>query len=128
MALRSWPKYWAAMMRNGQCHKYSKYERLGKDVWAGLNRLVGRQLAAVRASLPGPGEEPTAWHTYDSICRNRLQSDVIDGNLGPHFPSPCEGSLSATLRVQGSAGLPATPNFVKVQSNFTYSSKGRNDS
>ena len=27
---------------------------MGKDVWAGLNRLTGRQLAAVQASLPAP--------------------------------------------------------------------------
>jgi hypothetical protein len=33
---------------------YHSRERLGKDVWAGLNRLTGRQLAAVRASLPAP--------------------------------------------------------------------------
>ena len=34
--------------------RYHSEERLGKDVWAGLNRLTGRQLAAVRASLPAP--------------------------------------------------------------------------
>jgi hypothetical protein len=27
-------------------------------VWAGLNRLTGRQLAAVRASLPAPATRP----------------------------------------------------------------------
>ena len=32
--------------------RYHSKERLGKDVWAGLNRLSGRQLAAVHASLP----------------------------------------------------------------------------
>jgi type VII secretion protein EccE len=34
--------------------RYHSSERLGKDVCAGLNRLTGRQLAAVQASLPAP--------------------------------------------------------------------------
>jgi len=34
--------------------RYHSGSRLPKDVWAGLNRLTGRQLAAVRASLPAP--------------------------------------------------------------------------
>ena len=38
--------------------RYHSRERLGKDVWAGLNRLTGRQLAAVRASLPAPAQRP----------------------------------------------------------------------
>ena len=38
--------------------RYHSGERLGKDVWAGLNRLTGRQLAAVQASLPAPAERP----------------------------------------------------------------------
>ena len=38
--------------------RYHSRERLGKDVWAGLNRLIGRQLAAVRASLPAPAKRP----------------------------------------------------------------------
>jgi type VII secretion protein EccE len=38
--------------------RYHSRERLGKDVWAGLNRLTGRQLAAVRASLPVPAKRP----------------------------------------------------------------------
>lgn len=33
-------------------------ERLGKEVWAGLNRLTGRQLAAVQASMPAPATRP----------------------------------------------------------------------
>ncbi len=36
--------------------RYHSGERLGKDVWAGLNRLTGRQLAAVQASLPAPAK------------------------------------------------------------------------
>ena len=38
--------------------RYHSRERLGKDESAGLNRLTGRQLAAVRASLPGPAKRP----------------------------------------------------------------------
>jgi type VII secretion protein EccE len=38
--------------------RYHSEERLGKDVWAGLNRLTGRQLAAVRASLAAPAPRP----------------------------------------------------------------------
>jgi hypothetical protein len=37
---------------------YHSRDRLGKEVWAGLNRLIGRQLAAVRASLPAPATRP----------------------------------------------------------------------
>ena len=38
--------------------RYHSEERLGKDVWAGLNRLIGRQFAAVQASLPAPATRP----------------------------------------------------------------------
>jgi type VII secretion protein EccE len=38
--------------------RFHSRERLGKDMRAGLNRLVGRQLAAVRASLPAPATRP----------------------------------------------------------------------
>lgn len=46
-------------MRGGQPQlsawvRYHSHERLPKDLSAGLNRLTGRQLAAVRASLPAP--------------------------------------------------------------------------
>jgi type VII secretion protein EccE len=38
--------------------RYHSGSRLPKEVWAGLNRLTGRQLAAVRASLPAPTTHP----------------------------------------------------------------------
>jgi type VII secretion protein EccE len=38
--------------------RYHSEERLGKDVWAGLNRLIGRPFAAVQASLPAPATRP----------------------------------------------------------------------
>lgn len=41
--------------------RYHSSEPLGKDFWAaaGLSRLIGHQLAAVRASLPTPLQRPT---------------------------------------------------------------------
>jgi type VII secretion protein EccE len=38
--------------------RYHSRERLGKDACAGLNRLTGRQLTGVRASLPAPATRP----------------------------------------------------------------------
>jgi hypothetical protein len=38
--------------------RYHSGEPLGKGAWAGLNRLTGRQLAAVQASLPAPATRP----------------------------------------------------------------------
>jgi type VII secretion protein EccE len=39
--------------------RYHSDSRLSRDIWAGrLNRLTGRQLAAVRASLPAPSTRP----------------------------------------------------------------------
>ena len=38
--------------------RYHSEGRLPKELSAGLNRLTGRQLAAVRASLPAPATRP----------------------------------------------------------------------
>jgi type VII secretion protein EccE len=38
--------------------RYHSEKRLGKRMWAGLNRLTGRQWAALQASLPAPAERP----------------------------------------------------------------------
>ncbi len=38
--------------------RYHSKEPLEQEAWAGLNRLTGRQLAAVRASLPAPVQRP----------------------------------------------------------------------
>jgi type VII secretion protein EccE len=38
--------------------RYHSDSRLPRAVWAGLNRLTGRQLAAVRASMPAPTTRP----------------------------------------------------------------------
>ena len=45
----SWPRITSAFLLR---------ERLGKDARAGLNPLIGRQLEAVRASLPAPVTRP----------------------------------------------------------------------
>lgn len=49
--------------RGGRAHmsawvRYHTENRLRRDVSGGLNRLTGRQLAAVRASLPAPSTRP----------------------------------------------------------------------
>jgi type VII secretion protein EccE len=49
--------------RGGRAHmsawvRYHTESRLRRDVSGGLNRLTGRQLAAVRASLPAPSTRP----------------------------------------------------------------------
>jgi hypothetical protein len=38
--------------------RYHSERRLPRNVSSGLNRLTGRQLAAVRASLPAPAARP----------------------------------------------------------------------
>ena len=38
--------------------RYHSDTPASRDVWTGLNRLTGRQLAAVRASLPGASPRP----------------------------------------------------------------------
>jgi type VII secretion protein EccE len=38
--------------------RYHSKQKLDKEACAGLNRLTGRQLAAVRASLPAPAQRP----------------------------------------------------------------------
>jgi hypothetical protein len=38
--------------------RYHSDSRLPRSVSSGLNRLTGRQLAAVRASLPAPAARP----------------------------------------------------------------------
>ena len=79
--------------------RYHSEERLGKDVWAGLNRLIGRQLAAVRASLPAPAKRPPL-----VVPARALRDDEqLAVRVGPtevgaapqHSMSPAEGSDDA---------------------------------
>ena len=76
--------------------RYHSRERLGKDVWAGLNRLTGRQLAAVRASLPAPAKRPPLM-----VPARALRDDEqLEVRVGPtqvgtapqHSTPPADGS------------------------------------
>jgi hypothetical protein len=82
-AVAGWP-YVSAWVR------YNSRERLGKDGWAGLNPLTGRQLAAVRASLPAPAARPLLVVPARALQRDDEQLDRI-GGLGP--PLTCERGL-----------------------------------
>jgi type VII secretion protein EccE len=79
--------------------RYHSEERLRKDVWAGLNRLIGRQLAAVRASSPAPAKRPPL-----VVPARALRDDEqLEVRVGPtevdaapqHSMSPAEGSDDA---------------------------------
>jgi type VII secretion protein EccE len=79
--------------------RYHSEERLGKDVWAGLNRLTGRQLTAVQASLPAPTTHPP----LEVPARLLHDDEELEVQLGPtevgaapqHSMSPAEGSDDA---------------------------------
>jgi type VII secretion protein EccE len=79
--------------------RYHSAERLGKDVWAGLNRLTGRQLAVVRASLPAPTKRPLlvvparALRDHEQLAVRVGPTDV---DAAPqHSMSPAKGSDDA---------------------------------
>jgi type VII secretion protein EccE len=72
--------------------RYHSEERVGKDVWAGLNRLTGRQLAAVQASLPAPATHPplvvpARWLHDDDELEVRLGPTEL-GEEAQHSMSP----------------------------------------
>jgi hypothetical protein len=79
--------------------RYHSRERLAKDVWAGLNPLTGRQLAAVRASLPAPATRPplvvpARVMRYDEQLEVRVDPTEVDA--APHHSShPAEESDDA---------------------------------
>ena len=88
--------------------RYHSRERLGKDVWAGLNRLTGRQLAAVRASMPAPATRPLLVLPARVLDDNDEQLAVrvgpIEVGAAPqHSMRPAEGSDEA----QPAAAAPA---------------------
>ena len=71
--------------------RYHSEDRLFKDVFAGLNRLTGRQLAAIRASLPVPTIQPLL-----TVPGRRLHDDeklVLSVASGA---SPASGASGAT--------------------------------
>ena len=89
--------------------RYHSGKRLGKGVWAGLNRLTGRQLAALQASLPAPATRPPlvvparALHDNEQLAV-RLGSIEV-GAAPQHSMRPAEGSDDAPL---AAALTPAT--------------------
>lgn len=57
--------------------RYHSPKRLSKDVWVGLNRLTGRQLSAVCASLPAPAaRSPLVVPTRDLDDHEELEVPV----------------------------------------------------
>jgi type VII secretion protein EccE len=81
--------------------RYHSRERLGKDVWAGLNPLTGRQLAAVRASLPAPATRPPLVVPArvlrdDEHLAVRVDPTGVDA-APQHSMRPAEGSDDAQL-------------------------------
>ena len=97
-AVAGWP-YVSAWVR------YNSRERLGKDGWAGLNPLTGRQLAAVRASLPAPATRPPLVVPARALGdRERLAVRVDPTQVGAapkHSMRPAEGSDDAQRATAG---------------------------
>jgi type VII secretion protein EccE len=79
--------------------RYHSGKRLGKDVWAGLNRLTGRQWAALQASLPAPATRPPlvvparAMHDNEQLAV-RL-GPILVGAAPQHSMDPAKGSDDA---------------------------------
>lgn len=79
--------------------RYHSEKRLGKHVWAGLNRLTGRQWAAVWASLPTPATRPPlvvparALHDNEQLAVRVGPTEV--GTSPQHSMSPAESSDDA---------------------------------
>jgi type VII secretion protein EccE len=79
--------------------RYHSRKRLGKDVWAGLNRLTWRQLAAVHASLPAPAQRPPlvvparALGVHEQLAVRLGPTNV--GAAPQHLMRPAEGSDDA---------------------------------
>ena len=87
--------------------RFHSRERLGKDVRAGLNRLIGRQLAAVRASLPAPATRPllvVPARVLEDDEQLAVRVGPIEVDAAPqHSMRPAEGSDEA----QPAAAAPA---------------------
>lgn len=63
--------------------RYHSANRLRRNVWAGLNRLNGRQLAALRTSLPTPMRR-----TLAVPARQLDEQESLQMPLGPTAPQP----------------------------------------
>jgi hypothetical protein len=89
--------------------RYHSEDRLSKDVSAGLNRLTGRQLAAIRASLPVPAIQPLL-----TVPSRRLHDDeelVLSVSSGASAASgaPVSSATSGAAGAAGAAGAPVGP-------------------
>jgi hypothetical protein len=89
--------------------RYHSKKQLGKDVRARLNRLTGRQLAAVRASLPAPATRSPLVVPARAL-RDHEQLAVplgptLVGAAPQHLMRPAKGSDDA--RRAGAAVAPA---------------------
>ncbi len=73
--------------------RYHSEERLSKEEWAGLNRLTGRQFAAVQASLPAPAQRSP----LVVPSRTLRDHEQLAMQLGPHRG----GRGAATLDAAG---------------------------
>jgi type VII secretion protein EccE len=79
--------------------RYHSRDRLGKGVWAGMNPLTGRQLAAVRASLAVPATRPPLVVPArvlgdDEQLEVRVDPSEVDA-APQHSSRPAEGSDDA---------------------------------
>jgi type VII secretion protein EccE len=72
--------------------RYHSDARLPRELSAGLNRLTGRQLAAVRASLPAPSTRPQlVVPSRDLLDQDELELPVGQGQEQEHATTPSAG-------------------------------------
>lgn len=65
--------------------RYHSDKRLPKSMWSGLNRLTGRQLHAVRASLPAPMAGPALMMSSRVLSDDESVTVAIDP-VAPPYP------------------------------------------
>ncbi|OBI44909.1 type VII secretion protein EccE [Mycobacterium kyorinense] len=65
--------------------RYHSDKRLPKSMWSGLNRLTGRQLHAVRASLPAPMTGPALKMSSRALSDDESVTVAVD-SLAPQYP------------------------------------------
>ncbi len=106
--------------------RYHSEKRLGKNVWAGLNRLTGRQLAAVRASLPAPTTRPPL-----VVPARALRDDEqLAVRLGPqrwarHRNTRCARPRRAMTRAEQRRWMPAMPMVLQLTGHPEHGIAGR---
>jgi type VII secretion protein EccE len=68
--------------------RYHSADRLPKEVWSGLNRLTGRQLSAVLASLPVPATRPPLAVPGRSLAHHEQLSVPVGAAAPTLAPTP----------------------------------------